>query len=361
MATKELQTRIALKYDSYENWTNAETAGVGANLVLLKGELGICEIPGETGIDGVSTVAPTVLFKVGDGEKPFSALPWASAQAADVHGWAKASEVKLDGKTIKFVGTDTEIELDYITEEEVKENITNALDTRITNLEAALGVDNGSEGSVSAQLEAIVERLDVIEGEEEGSIQKAVADATTALEAYADKAEEDAIAAAELASEAKVDVERKRVDALEAADSAQDLLIAANTKAVEDEADAREAADKAIEDKIGGSFTAENTVAKAIEAAQSAADAAQDDYDALFAAETGAITVINKELEEHDAAIVQLGTDLAAEDLQNFFATSSSVINRDSNSFFRKGLLMDTIYPFNSLYISPISLDVTGR
>ena len=74
--TKELQTRIALKYDSYDKWTTAP----GKNLVLLKGEVGICEIPA---VNAASEVAPTVLFKVGDGTKTFEQLPWASAKAAD--------------------------------------------------------------------------------------------------------------------------------------------------------------------------------------------------------------------------------------------------------------------------------------
>ena len=45
MAIKTLNTRIALKYDSYENWIKIDKENEGGNLVLLKGELGICEIP----------------------------------------------------------------------------------------------------------------------------------------------------------------------------------------------------------------------------------------------------------------------------------------------------------------------------
>ena len=100
MAVKELFTRIVLKYDTYERWMDPE---VGGKLVLLKGEIGLCEIP--SGSDQ-ATNAPTVLFKVGDGEHTFSQLQWASAKAADVYTWAKASDVTYDktAKTITFVG-----------------------------------------------------------------------------------------------------------------------------------------------------------------------------------------------------------------------------------------------------------------
>lgn len=99
--TKVLQTRIALKYDTYANWTNANSeAGKGKNLVLLRGEIGLCEIPAvdENGHPDATT-APTVLFKVGDGTKPFSELHWVSARAADVYSWAKSETVELIEKT----------------------------------------------------------------------------------------------------------------------------------------------------------------------------------------------------------------------------------------------------------------------
>ena len=85
--TKELKTRIALRTKTYADWTGAH-----AGDVLLKGEIGICEIPsGNT----AATTAPTVLFKVGDGTLPYynadptKCLKWASALAADVYEWAK--------------------------------------------------------------------------------------------------------------------------------------------------------------------------------------------------------------------------------------------------------------------------------
>ena len=84
MASKTLKTRIKLKYDTLANWQ-----GDGADVVLLKGEVAICEVP--TGSSLEQTTPPAILFKVGDGVKTFAQLPWVSGLAADVYAWAKAA------------------------------------------------------------------------------------------------------------------------------------------------------------------------------------------------------------------------------------------------------------------------------
>lgn len=84
MADKTLKTRIKLKYDTLANWQ-----GDGASVVLLKGEVAVCEVP--TGGSLEQVTPPAILFKVGDGVKTFAQLPWASALAADVYAWAKAA------------------------------------------------------------------------------------------------------------------------------------------------------------------------------------------------------------------------------------------------------------------------------
>ena len=89
MAEKILNTRIQLKYDSYENWSKIDVEGQGANLVLKEGEVGICYIPEKTAVDGIKN-PPHVMMKVGDGVTPFASLKWLSARAADVEDWAKA-------------------------------------------------------------------------------------------------------------------------------------------------------------------------------------------------------------------------------------------------------------------------------
>ena len=93
--TRQFNTRLLLKYDSYENWAKA------TNVELLAGEIAIAYL-GPT-VD--STVEPNngthpVLFKVGPGK--FNNLPWASALAADVYDWAKAESVRLNGQTLEF-------------------------------------------------------------------------------------------------------------------------------------------------------------------------------------------------------------------------------------------------------------------
>lgn len=92
--TKTINTRIQLRYDTLENWQSKAEAGKGALLVLNKGEVALCYVPAvvDTATQKVLT-APTVLFKVGDGTgKTFEQLPWGSALAADVYGWAKTPE-----------------------------------------------------------------------------------------------------------------------------------------------------------------------------------------------------------------------------------------------------------------------------
>ena len=84
MASKTLKTRIKLKYDTLANWQ-----GDGADVVLLKGEVAVCEIPVGGSVEQVAP--PAILFKVGDGVKTFAQLPWVSGLAADVYAWAKAA------------------------------------------------------------------------------------------------------------------------------------------------------------------------------------------------------------------------------------------------------------------------------
>lgn len=316
MAIKELKTRIALKYDSYSAWTTAP----GKDLVLLAGELGICEIPSA---NPDSNVAPTVLFKVGDGTKTFEALPWASAKAADVYGWAKASKVERSGKKLVFVGgkpdgSNLEVEFDYVTLDEVKA-ITNVLDSRITALEGKFGTN----GDVAIQLADHESRLDVIEGEGTGSIKKAATDAQAAAETTAAADATSKANAAEQAAKTYADdlntAMDTRVDDLEAAKTAHDGRITANANAIAKEVGDREAAissidtaykaaDQGILDKIG---TVEGTVASAIEAAKTAA--AQDAAAKVKALEDGKVADNAAAVAANAGNIEQLGKDLAAE------------------------------------------------
>lgn len=92
MAEKILQTRIQLKYDTYTNWLTA-------NPILKKGEMAVATI-GESPTQAVDSVtAPQVILKIGNGTTAYKNLPFTSALAADVYGWAKSSDVSIEAGT----------------------------------------------------------------------------------------------------------------------------------------------------------------------------------------------------------------------------------------------------------------------
>ena len=86
---KRLNTRILLKYDTYENWSTN-------NPNLLKGEMAIAviDVSDNTQTHSGQTV-PQLLVKVGNGLEgdagKYNSLPFVSGLAADVHSWAKAA------------------------------------------------------------------------------------------------------------------------------------------------------------------------------------------------------------------------------------------------------------------------------
>lgn len=82
MATKTLNTRILLRYDSYDNWLTS-------TIVLKQGEAAICSVPSGKTVDGVAT-PPAVLLKIGDNVHTFKDLPWLQAVSSDIHAWAKS-------------------------------------------------------------------------------------------------------------------------------------------------------------------------------------------------------------------------------------------------------------------------------
>lgn len=98
MAEKILNVRIALKYDTYANWTTN-------NPILKAGEVAIATVP--TGDNNnVSTSLPAVLMKVGDGTSNYNALPFLSAKAADVHAYAKKPETEFIAWIKEIISTE---------------------------------------------------------------------------------------------------------------------------------------------------------------------------------------------------------------------------------------------------------------
>lgn len=85
MAEKILNTRLQLKYDSYESW-------YGSSIILKAGEVAIATVANNTSNatgTGFQNL-PNIVIKVGDGTNLYKDLPFVSALAADVHEWAKA-------------------------------------------------------------------------------------------------------------------------------------------------------------------------------------------------------------------------------------------------------------------------------
>lgn len=275
MAIKELQTRIALKYDSFKNWQESD-------LVLLPGELGICTIgtTAETGKDEATT-NPTVLFKVGDGTTPAKDLKWASALAADVYNWAKSETVVLDGKVLKFkTGSTVNHTVDLSTFALASDVST--LSGEVAEIKASLG----GSGDIGKAIDDVEARLDVIEGTGAGSIEKAKADAIATAAADAATKAGTAESNAKTHTNTEIAKDRERLTAIETKNSTQDSEISENASAIAKEVTDRtnavsaldtayKAADKAIDDKIGGSYSSSATVhAAIIDAKKAGTDAA---------------------------------------------------------------------------------------
>ena len=99
MAEKTLNTRILLRYDSYENWLSADP-------VLKTGELAIAYLNQEHATAPTSFQnIPNVVLKVGNGTSKYSELKFVSGLAADVYSWAKAAE-KPQYEAKEIIGLD---------------------------------------------------------------------------------------------------------------------------------------------------------------------------------------------------------------------------------------------------------------
>lgn len=179
-----LNTRIKLKYDSYENWLSNDP-------VLLAGEVAIATIDSNdtnknaTGFQNL----PNVVIKVGNGTAKYSELKFVSGLAADVYDWAKAATKpvytanEIDGLAAYIAGEiqDTDTRYTLVAEENApyvlklmatdpdKSDLTydtlvatidlSGLDTRLKAVEEALG----EGGSVSEQIADAVEAIALAE------------------------------------------------------------------------------------------------------------------------------------------------------------------------------------------------------
>ena len=177
-----LNTRIKLKYDSYENW-------IAKDPVLLAGEVAIATVAtndaeGKPGFQNL----PNVVIKVGDGSSKYSALKFVSALAADVHGWAK--EANKPVYTAQEIGGIK----DYIdgvigNHGEIQDTNTTYTMAPIDDEEHKWGLYSMEKGSdaktliYTLDLTSIDSRLDTVEAAlgESGAVSKQIADAIAAV------------------------------------------------------------------------------------------------------------------------------------------------------------------------------------
>lgn len=161
---KEIKTRIALKQNTYEYWTE----GAGKDYVPLYGEVCFCAIEEKT--QGAQT-APTVLFKIGDGTHKMmgeNQLKWVSALAADVFDWAKKSETEFiawaTGLKYITVGETTYTIKEYV------DLMVGELDTRIGKL-ADLNTNITNKTSIVGAINAVrTEALNAVNAGGSGSV-----------------------------------------------------------------------------------------------------------------------------------------------------------------------------------------------
>lgn len=182
---KVFQTRIQLKYDTYENW-------IAADPILKKGEMAIATIPEGNTTSKLQNL-PNVVLKIGDGANKYSILPFVSGLAADVYSWAKAS-TKPSYAASEITGLQAAIEQysDYdtntqyrivqvVNEEKVAipgkyqlqskelsgdwQNVTDSLIDvtdafgRIATLETTIEGLTGGAGSIASQIDAAIKKL----------------------------------------------------------------------------------------------------------------------------------------------------------------------------------------------------------
>lgn len=184
-----LNTRIKLKYDSYENW-------IAKDPVLLAGEVAIATVASNDaeGKPGFQNL-PNVVIKVGDGSSKYSALKFVSALAADVHGWAKEAKKpvytaqEIDGiqqyidsiiaGTDNIQDTNTTYTMAPIDGEEHKWGLYSkektsdtktlvytldltGIDSRLDTVEAAIGESGKVSQQISAAIAAIAHAQDTL-------------------------------------------------------------------------------------------------------------------------------------------------------------------------------------------------------
>ena len=189
--TKTLNTRIALKYDLYTNWSTN-------NPILLKGEVALAYIPAdatlnEGGAVVAGTTPPNVMMKIGDGTHHYNDLKFISALAADVAAWAKAAvkpeytaeEIKglADYINTEIQDTDTQYSLVKVTDYQYKLMSKTLEEESFTTEVGVINIPKYDDTTVKADIAANTAAIALLNGEvgTAGSVKKSIADAIAAL------------------------------------------------------------------------------------------------------------------------------------------------------------------------------------
>lgn len=112
MATYMFNTRQQQKYDDVEAWIKSDP-------VLLRGEIAVTEV--SMTVNGV--VTPSLLMKIGNGEKKYSELDFVYGKSADVYEWAKKESLSYEDLPDELLTKIQEIEANEIiaiTNEEIE-------------------------------------------------------------------------------------------------------------------------------------------------------------------------------------------------------------------------------------------------
>lgn len=290
MAEKILNTRIQLKYDSYENWlTN--------NPVLKKGELAIAYLEQEHPTEATNFQnIPNIVLKVGDGTTAYKGLKFVSGLAADVYSWAKAAE-KPEYKATEITGL-----ADFINGE-IEDTNTQYTITKVTDYQYKLqkkdiGEESFADTGVVIDLPNDTAAINAINAKFEGMTEATVIAHVAAeiaklgIADYAKKTEVQAVATELTNYKTTNDAAVKKVaDDLSAYQTSNDGVIASIKDhgtvdsfgdVMTEMAKYQLAGDYATKTEAQGYATeAANGKDAAIKAAQDAADNAQSEVDAV--------------------------------------------------------------------------------
>lgn len=261
MAEKILNTRIMLKYDSYENW-------VANDPVLKKGEAAITTV--STKQDGTVNYVPSCLIKIGDGTHKYSELDFIYAKAADVIAACKSESALTTfvNNVIAGAGIATDEALSTLTARvaTAEGKITTA-EGKITTLEGLVG---GT--AVSTQIQNAITALKLDE-------TYAAKEHTHTKSEITDFAHTHAMTEVTGLTDAIADAKKAGTDA----NTALEAYKVTNDAAVKANADAISAINNADTGILAQAKSYADGKDSAIAAAKKAGDDAQADVDALEA------------------------------------------------------------------------------